>query len=141
MTTTRYDNDVLKEILSKTKIIAVVGASPDSNRDSHEVMAFLQRHGYRTIPVNPKAAGTIILGETVYPDLASIPVKIDLVDIFRNSEAAGAAVDEAIAVGADTVWMQLGVRNDKAAARAEAAGLNVVMDLCIKIEYRRLYGP
>jgi predicted CoA-binding protein len=119
-------------------MIAVVGASPRPERDSHEVMAFLQSRGYRCIPVNPASSATEILGEKVYPTLADVPVAIDLVDVFRRSEHAGAVVDDAIAVGAKAVWMQLGVRDDPAAARAEAAGLRVVMDRCPKIEMPRL---
>ena len=102
-------------------------------RDSHGVAAFLQRRGKRVIPVNPNAAGTEILGETC---LATVPEAVDVVDIFRRSEAAGAHVDEAIAVGAKAVWLQLGVLDDAAAARARAAGLLVVMDRCPKIEWR-----
>ena len=101
-------------------------------------MAYLQRHGYRAIPVNPNAAGETILGETCYAALADIPEPIDMADIFRRSELAGAAVDAAIAIGAKIVWMQLGVRDDQAAARAEAAGLEVVMNRCPAIEIPRL---
>ena len=120
------------------RTIAIVGASPRPERPSHGVMAYLQRHGYRAIPVNPNAAGTTINGETCYASLADVPEPIDMVDIFRRSEAAGAAVDEAIAVGAKVVWMQLGVRDDAAAARAEARGLKVVMNRCPAIEIPRL---
>jgi predicted CoA-binding protein len=118
----------------------MVGASPKWVRPSHFVFRYLQQKGFRVIPVNPQSAGETILGETVYRSLREVPVKIDVVDIFRNSEAAGPIVDEAIAVGAGAVWMQLTVRNDAAAERARAAGLEVVMDRCMKIEYGRLFG-
>lgn len=131
----------IRRILSETKTIALVGASPKPERDSHEVMAFLQSRGYRVIPVNPAAAGQTILGERVRGSLAEIDEPIDLVDVFRNSEAAGAVVDEAIAVKARAVWMQLGVINEAGAARARKAGLAVVMDRCPKIEIPRLRIP
>ncbi len=133
-----YPDAYLREILESARTIAVVGASPRPGRPSHGVMRFLQLHGYRAIPVNPFAAGEEILGERVYARLADIPETIDLVDIFRRSEAAGAAVDEAIAIGAKAVWMQLDVRDDAAARRAEANGLKVVMDRCPAIEIPRL---
>ena len=133
-----YGDDLLRRILREVRVIALVGASPDPERDSFIVRKYLRDRGYRVIPVNPRAAGTTILGETVLPDLAALPAAPDMVDIFRNSEAAAAVTDEAIAAGARVVWMQLGVRNDAAAARAETAGLTVIMDRCPKIEYRRL---
>ena len=135
-----YLNTYIREVLESTKTVAMVGASPKWNRPSYFVMKYLQAKGYRVIPVNPGAAGQEILGETVYGDLKSIPEAVDMVDIFRNSEAAGAIADEAVEIGAKTVWMQLTVRNDAAAERAEAAGLNVVMDRCPKIEFARLNG-
>jgi uncharacterized protein len=135
-----YTNAYLRGILDGVKTIAMVGSSANWNRPSFFAMKYLQGKGFRVIPVNPREAGKQILGETVYPDLASVPVKVDMVDIFRNSEAAGPIVDEAIRIGAQVVWMQIGVRNDAAAARAEAAGLKVVMDRCPKIEFARLCG-
>lgn len=131
-------DDAIGALLKATKTIALVGASANSARDSHDVMRFLQSQGYRVIPVNPGLAGQRLLGETVVATLADVGEPIDLVDIFRNSEAAGDVVDEAIAVGAKAVWMQLGVNNPQAAARAEAAGLTVMMNHCPKIEIPRL---
>jgi predicted CoA-binding protein len=133
-----YPDPYLRDILTGVRTIAVVGASPRRGRPSHGVMAYLQRRGYRTIPVNPSAAGGTIHGETCYATLAEIPEPIDMVDIFRRAEAAGAVVDEAIAVGAKVVWMQLGVRDDDAAARAEARGIKIVMNRCPAIEIPRL---
>jgi predicted CoA-binding protein len=122
----------------------MVGASPQWVRPSHFAMKYLQGKGFRVIPVNPGVAGGTILGEPVYARLADVPGPVELVDIFRNSRAAGAIVDEAIALkdalGLRAVWLQLGVRNDAAAARARVAGLSVVMDRCVKIEYGRLFG-
>jgi len=135
-----YDDAYIREILRDVRVIAMVGASPNWNRPSYFAMKYLQAKGYRVIPVNPVAAGQKILGEKVHAALASIAEKVDMVDIFRNSEAAGPISDEAIAIGTKVVWMQLGVRNDEAAARAEAAGLRVVMNRCPKIEYGRLSG-
>jgi predicted CoA-binding protein len=137
-----YSDDDLRDILSRTHVIALVGAAKKSDRPAHYVMKFLQGRGYRVIPVNPVFAGEEILGERVYADLKSVPEPIDLVDVFRRSEFAGAVADEAIAVGAKVLWMQLGVRDDTAAARAKAAGLRVVMNRCPKIECERLAaGP
>jgi predicted CoA-binding protein len=133
-----YPDAYLRDILASVRTVAVVGASQRANRPSHGVMRFLQRHGYRAIPVNPFAAGGDILGERVYRSLAEIAEGVDMVDIFRRSEAAGAVVDEAIAIGAKVVWMQLDVRDAAAAQRAEAQGLKVVMDRCPAIEIPRL---
>jgi predicted CoA-binding protein len=136
----QYNDDYIRGVLRRTRTIAMVGASPNWNRPSYFVMKYLQRKGYRVIPANPGAVGQEILGEPVVASLANIKEPVDLVDIFRNSEAAGPITDEAIAIGAKTVWMQIGVRNDAAAERAKAAGLDVVMDRCPKIEFSRLCG-
>jgi uncharacterized protein len=125
-------------LLGETRTIAMVGASNRPDRASYGVMAFLLAKGYHVIPVNPALTGETIHGERVAASLADIVEPIDMVDIFRNSEAAGAVVDEAIAVGAKSIWMQLEVINVAAAARAEVAGLKVVMDHCPKIEIGRL---
>jgi predicted CoA-binding protein len=139
-----YSNAQLRGILHAVETIAMVGISPYWNRPSFFAMKYLQTKGYRVIPVNPRAAGDEILGETCYAALAEVPGKIDLVDIFRGAEAAGGIVDEAIALKDEkdirVVWMQLGIRNDEAAARGEAAGLTVIMDRCPKIEYGRLHA-
>lgn len=131
-------DDDIKALLECVRTIALVGASDRPDRPSNEVMGTLQRHGYRVIPINPQIAGEHIHGEFVFGDMAVLGDPIDMVDIFRNSAAAGAVVDQAIAVGAKAVWMQLGVIDEAAAARAEAAGLAVVMDRCPAIELRRL---
>ena len=133
-----YHDDYIRNILRETKVIAMVGASSNWNRPSYFAMKYLQRKNFRVIPVNPGQVGNKILRESVYATLAEVPEQIDMVDIFRNSEAAGGISDEAIAVGAKVLWMQLSVRNDAAAARAEAAGLKVVMNRCPKIEFSRL---
>ena len=140
----RYDDDHIRRILKSVRAIAMVGASPNWVRPSNFAMKYLQGKGFRVIPVNPGAAGQKIWGETVYASLADIPDSFDMVDVFRSSDAAGPIVDEAIrlapAKGIRVIWMQLGVRNDAAAARAEKAGLAVVMNRCPKIEYGRLFG-
>jgi predicted CoA-binding protein len=128
----------IKSLLEDARTIAMVGASDRPDRPSYGVMAKLQAHGYRVIPVNPQITGEHINGEFVFRDLSQLGDPIDIVDIFRNSDAAAEAVDQAIAVGAKAVWMQLGVVNQVAAARAEAAGLKVVMDRCPAIEIPRL---
>ncbi len=138
-----YSDDYIRAILASVRTIAMVGASPRWNRPSFFAMKYLQEKGYRVIPVNTRVAGSEILGERVYANLAEIPERIDMVDVFRSSEDAGPIVDEAIDVADDkgikVVWLQLGVRNDAAAERAEAADLQVVMDRCPKIEYGRLH--
>ena len=128
----------IAELLSSVRTIALVGASDRPDRPSYGVMKFLQDHGYRVIPVNPSITGEHIHGEFVWRDLSEIGDPIDMVDIFRRSADAGDAVDQAITAGAKAVWMQLGVVNEAAAARAGAAGLKVVMDRCPKIEIARL---
>ncbi len=120
------------------KNIAVVGISDDPERPSHYVASFLATHGYNIIPVNPKL--TAWEGKKCYPDLLSIPVKVDVVDIFRRPEAVPSVVDEAIKIKARVVWMQEGIVNEEAAAKARAAGIEVVMDRCMKKEYKRLKG-
>jgi hypothetical protein len=135
----RLTNDeAIRSLLEETRTIALVGASDRPERASHEVMRFLLARGYRVIPVNPALSGQEILGQRVMSRLSDIEGTVDLVDIFRNSEAAGGVVDDAIAAGAHAVWMQLGVINEAAARRAAEAGLKVVMDRCPKIEIARL---
>jgi len=131
------DEDIY-ELLANSRTIAMVGASDRPDRPSYGVMAYLQSRGYRVIPVNPQITGEHIHGEFVFRDLDQLGAPIDLVEIFRNSAAAGEAVDDAIRIGAKAVWMQLGVVNEAAAARAEAAGLKVVMDRCPAIDIPRL---
>jgi uncharacterized protein len=128
----------IEQILATGKTVAVVGLSDKPDRDSYRVAEYLQRHGYRIIPVNPVIES--VLGEQSYATLKDIPEQVDIVDIFRKPDAVGPIVDEAIAIGAPVVWMQLGVVNEEAAEKAGAAGLQVVMDRCIKIEHQRLRG-
>jgi O-acetylhomoserine (thiol)-lyase len=135
-----YSDAKLRRILSTVRTIAMVGASTNWNRPSYFVMKYLQGKGYRVIPVNPSAAGQELQGELVYASLRDVPEPIDMVDIFRPSNAVPPIVEDAIAIGAKVVWMQLGIRNDEAAARAEAAGIEVVMNRCPKIEFGRLGG-
>lgn len=144
------DNEdrLMRRLLSETAAIAVIGASPDPFRDSRHVMGFLKARGYRVIPVNPRAAGTTILGEPVRASLADVAAEgvgpVELVDVFRNSAFAGEAVDQAIAckdaLGIRGVWLQLGVGDDAAAGRAQAAGLAFVQNRCIMVEYARRFG-
>jgi predicted CoA-binding protein len=135
-----YPDAYLGDILLHHRTIAIVGASAKAERPSAFAMKYLLAKGFHVIPVNPGQAGQMMLGQTVYASLAEIPEPIEIVDIFRNSEAALQVTREAIAIGAKVVWMQLGVRNDEAAREAEAAGLKVVMNRCPKIEYGRLSG-
>jgi len=127
---------VIRQILAQPRRIAVVGCSPDPHRDSHRIARLLLAKGHTVIPVNP--AECEILGQHCYPSLRDIPDGVEMVDIFRRADAAGAVVDEAIAIGAQIVWLQLDVIDTAAAARAQAAGLTVVMDRCPAIEYGRL---
>ncbi len=131
-------DDEIATLLKTARTVALVGASAKPGRDSHAVMSFLQGQGYRVIPVNPGLGGQTLLGEMVVSTLADIKEPIDIVDIFRNSDAAGQIIDQAIGVRARAIWMQLGVVNPQGANRAEAAGLKVVMDRCPKIEIPRL---
>ena len=132
---------ILRQVLTETQVIALVGWSPNPERPSHHVAAFLTRKGYRVIPVNPGQAGVIVAGEKVRASLSEIDEPVDMVDIFRRSEEVGPVVAEALHLpGLRTIWMQLGVINPAAAAQAEAAGLTVVMDRCPAIEYPRLMG-
>ncbi|MEF2552453.1 CoA-binding protein [Aurantimonas sp. A2-1-M11] len=138
----RYEDATIREILTNVKTIAMVGASPKENRPSYFVLKYLLAKDFRVIPVNPGLAGQEILGQTVHADLASIPEPVDMVDIFRASDAVPGIVDQALALDPKpkVIWTQLGVRHDGAAERAEAAGLAVIMDRCPKIEFARLSG-
>lgn len=132
------DPDCIHDILENAKTIAIVGLSSERQKASYFVATYLQREGYRVIPVNPR--GGMILGETVYPDLKSIPEHVDLVDVFRPSAEVPDIVDQAIAIGANAVWTQLRIVNFEAAEKARAAGLSVVMDKCVKMEHGRFSG-
>lgn len=140
----RYSDDYIADILRQARVFAFVGASANTSRPSYFAMKYLLGKGYKVHPINPGLAGQQILGQEVYASLADVPAPVDVVDIFRNSEAALPIAREAITLkdklGLAVVWMQLGVRNDEAAAEAEAAGLKVVMNRCPKIEYGRLSG-
>jgi len=135
-----YSDAQLRVILQRVKTIAMVGASSNWNRPSYFVMKYLQGKGYRVIPVNPGIAGQMLLGEHAYASLRDIPEPVDMVDIFRPAREAPGIVEDAIAIGAKVVWMQLGIRNDAAAAAAEEAGIEVIMNRCPKIEFGRLGG-
>jgi uncharacterized protein len=135
-----YSDAYIRGILARYRTIAMVGASPNTSRPSYFAMKYLKQKGFKVIPVNPGQDGKEILGETVFAKLTDIKEPVDIVDIFRASDAAFAVTQDAIKIGAHVVWMQLGVRNDQAAKLAEAAGLQVVMNRCPKIEYGRLSG-
>lgn len=138
--TLRYDDKVIERILKMVKTIAAVGLSANNMRPSYFAALYLRNKGYRVIPVNPRYAGEEILGERAVASLDDLEAPPDMVQVFRRSEEAPAVVEDAIRAGAKVVWMQLGVRHDEAAKRAEDAGLDVVMDRCPKIEYGRLFG-
>ncbi|MDQ3696233.1 MAG: CoA-binding protein [Chloroflexota bacterium] len=127
-------------ILTENRTIAMVGLSADPMRPSHFAAIYMQSHGYKVIPVNPRAVGDTILGEVVYPSLREIPQPVDIVDVFRRPEVVLPIAEDAIAIGAKVLWLQLGVVNEEAAAAARAAGLEVVMDRCVKIEHARFFG-
>ncbi len=137
-----YSDDTIRDILATVKTIAMVGASANSARPSYFVLKYLSERGFTMLPINPGLAGETILGLPVYASLADVPQPIDMVDVFRRSDAAGEVVDAALvlATSPKVIWMQLGVRDDAAAARAEALGVKVVMNRCPKIEYGRLSG-
>jgi predicted CoA-binding protein len=132
------DINTLRRILSQNRVIAVVGLSADWFRPSYFAAKYMQEHGYRVIPVNPKYAE--ILGEKCYASLKDIPVKVDIVDCFRKTADILPIAEDAVAIGDKVLWQQLGVKNEAAAARARAAGLEAVMDRCVKIEHGRLFG-
>lgn len=136
----QYKDGYIRDILQRVKTIAAVGSSANDMRPSYFATLYLQTKGYRVIPINPRYAGQQILGEKVLSSLAELPEPPDMVQVFRRPEEAPAVVEEAIRVGAKVVWLQLGIRSDEAAAMAKAAGLDVVMDRCPKIEYGRLFG-
>jgi len=137
-----YTDAFMKDILARTRVVAVVGVSPDPARPSHSVARYLAQQGFRVIPVNPGHAGKTMFGETVRATLADCPAEVDMVDIFRKSEHVPPLVDEALAhlPGLRTIWMQIGVVNAEAAAKAQARGVDVVQNRCPKIEFPRLIG-
>lgn len=130
----------LRRILQENRVLAVVGLSADWYRPSYFAAKYMQEHGYRIIPVNPRYAGQKVLGETCYASLKDIPDKVDLVDVFRRSEDVMPIAEAAIAIGAQTLWQQIGVNNAEAAAAARKAGMGTVVDRCVKIEHARLFG-
>ena len=132
------NDQTIREVLTRTQRIALVGASDRPERPSYGVIKYLLDQGYDVIPVSPKLAGKTLLGQQAYASLADVPGHIDMVDVFRNSEAAWGVAQEAIAVGAKTLWLQLGVINEQAAVLAQDAGMTVIMDRCPKIEIPRL---
>ena len=134
------DIDSLRRILRQSRVLAIVGLSADWFRPSYFAAKYMQEHGYRVIPVNPRHAGKSVLGERCYASLREIAEKVDLVDVFRKTEDVMPIAEDAIAIGAKVLWQQLGVKNEAAAARARAAGMDAVMDRCVKIEHGRLFG-
>ncbi|MEO7000915.1 MAG: CoA-binding protein [Ktedonobacterales bacterium] len=133
----RYqDAAVMRDLLREAKTIAIVGLSSNPARDSHEIGVYLQGHGYRIVPVNPNERA--VLGETSYPSLTAIPFPVDIVDVFRRSDAVAPIAEEAVQIGAKAIWLQLGVISQQGASIAEQGGLKVVMDRCIMVEHRRL---
>jgi len=134
------DINTLRRILRENRVIAVVGLSADWFRPSYFAAKYLQEHGYRIIPVNPRYAGNNILGERCFAGLREIPEKVDVVDVFRKTGDVPPVAEDAIAIGAKVLWQQIGVKNEAAAASARAAGLDAVMDRCMKIEHGRLFG-
>lgn len=135
-----YPDDLIRQVLDSARTIAVVGATTDPAKPSYYVMKYLHDRGHRTIAVNPALAGQTVLGQPAYASLADLPERPDMVDIFRRPDAAGMVAEEAAALGIPYIWMQLGIRNDEAAAKAEALGSTVIMDRCPLIEIPRLYG-
>lgn len=138
--TESVDDETLCRIFDRDRVIAVVGASPNWDRPSCRIMQYMQAMDYRIYPVNPRAAGGEILGRKVYATLAEVPEPVGMVNVFRKPDAVAEVTDQAIAIGAKSIWMQDGVRDDMAAARARQAGLDVVMDRCFKREHFRLFG-
>jgi uncharacterized protein len=134
------DIQTLRRILHESRVIAMVGLSADWYRPSYFAAKYLREHGYKVIPVNPRYAGKQVLGETCYASLREIPGRVDVVDVFRRTEDVAPVADEAIALGAKVLWQQIGVKNEAAAAKARAAGMDAVMDRCMKIEHGRLFG-
>jgi len=134
------DIQTLRRILAENRVVAVVGLSADWYRPSYFAAKYLQEHGYRVIPVNPRYAGKKVLGETCYASLRAVPEKVDIVDVFRRSQDVLPIAEEAIAIGAKVLWQQIGVKNEAAAEKARAAGLDTVVDRCVKIEHARLFG-
>lgn len=134
------DIATLRRILAEHRVIAIVGLSADWYRPSYFAAKYMQEHGYRVVPVNPRYAGRDVLGERCYANLAEIPEKVDIVDVFRRTEDVPPIADDAIRIGARVLWQQIGVKNTAAAEKARAAGLDAVMDRCVKIEHARLFG-
>ena len=138
----QYSDDHLRKILKRTRTVAVVGVSANQIRPSFYVARYLKLKGFRVIPINPGLAGQTLLGETVYSDVSQVPIDVDMVDIFRRSEAVPDIVDASLErwPALQTIWMQIGVTHDQATATAQARGIDVIQDRCPKIEYQRLFG-